>query len=220
MSKISSDILQDAIAAVLKASKTKSRKFLETVELQFGLKNYDPNKDARISGAIVLPEVPRPAFKVCIIGNQQHIDNSKAAGLESMSQDEIKLLNKDKKKVKSLCSKYHAFLASSTLIRQIPRLAGPGFNKAGKFPSVINPNDDVAAKVEECKATVKFALKSKKSLCLGVAVANVNMTPEQIMTNVILAINYFVGLLPKNWQQVKRVYIKSTMGPAQKIFGM
>ncbi len=33
---------------------------------------------------------------------------------------------------------YHAFLASESVIKQIPRLLGPGLNKAGKFPSPIN----------------------------------------------------------------------------------
>lgn len=33
---------------------------------------------------------------------------------------------------------YHAFLASDSVIKQIPRLLGPGLNKAGKFPTPIN----------------------------------------------------------------------------------
>ena len=37
-----------------------------------------------------------------------------------------------KKKVKSLAKKYDAFLASDTLIKQIPRLLGPGLNKVGE----------------------------------------------------------------------------------------
>ena len=37
-----------------------------------------------------------------------------------------------KKKVKSLAKKYDAFLASDTLIKQIPRLLGPGLNMVGE----------------------------------------------------------------------------------------
>ena len=46
-----------------------------------------------------------------------------------MSSDDLKKLNKDKKKVKKLAKSYDAFLASDTLIKQIPRLLGPGLNK-------------------------------------------------------------------------------------------
>ena len=46
-----------------------------------------------------------------------------------MSADDLKKLNKDKKKVKKLAKSYDAFMASDTLIKQIPRLLGPGLNK-------------------------------------------------------------------------------------------
>lgn len=42
----------------------KKRNFLETVELQIGLKNYDPQRDKRFSGTIKLPTVPRPGMAI------------------------------------------------------------------------------------------------------------------------------------------------------------
>ena len=42
----------------------KKRNFLETVELQIGLKNYDPQRDKRFSGTVKLPRVPRPGMSV------------------------------------------------------------------------------------------------------------------------------------------------------------
>ena len=49
-----------------------------------------------------------------------------------MDVEGLKKLNKNKKLVKKLAKKYHAFLASEAVIKQIPRLLGPGLNKAGK----------------------------------------------------------------------------------------
>jgi len=120
--------------------------------------------------------------------------------------------------VKQLANKYNAFLASADLIKQIPRILGPGLNKAGKFPAVLG-NENLVAKVEDQKAQVKFQLKSKKALCMGVAVANVNMTEEQVARNINQSVNFMVSLLKKNWQNVKRLYIKSTMGPVFRIYG-
>jgi len=51
-----------------------------------------------------------------------------------MGVEALKKMNKNKKLVKKLAKKYHAFLASEAIIKQIPRLLGPGLNKAGKFP--------------------------------------------------------------------------------------
>ena len=76
-----------------------------------------------------LKHIPRQKFRVCLLGDQQHIDEAKAAGIPAMSADDLKKLNKDKKKVKKLAAQYDAFLASDTLIKQIPRLLGPGLNK-------------------------------------------------------------------------------------------
>ena len=46
-----------------------------------------------------------------------------------MSADDLKKLNKNKKLIKKLARKYDAFVASDALIKQIPRLLGPGLSK-------------------------------------------------------------------------------------------
>eukprot|EP00823_Brevimastigomonas_motovehiculus_P008662 TRINITY_DN7_c0_g1_i1.p1 TRINITY_DN7_c0_g1~~TRINITY_DN7_c0_g1_i1.p1 ORF type:complete len:224 (-),score=64.73 TRINITY_DN7_c0_g1_i1:197-868(-) len=222
MSKISRETLSEAIQDMVKQCQTKKRGFTETVELQIALKNYDPQKDKRFSGVLRLPHVPRPKFSVCILGDAKHIDDCKAAKIPCLSADELQKIGgagKNKKAVKKLAQQYDSFLASATLIRRIPRLVGPGLNKAGKFPSVLNNNEEVSAKVEDQKASIKFQLKSKKALCMGVAVGHVAMSESELAQNITLAVNYLVSLLTKNWQQVKRLYIKSTMGPSHRIYG-
>lgn len=74
--------------------------------------------------------------------------------------------------------RYDAFLASQALIPQIPRFLGPGLNKAGKFPTLITHQDKIEDKILEVRSSVKFQLK--KVLCMGVAVANVEMTEAQV----------------------------------------
>merc|ERR1712086_1209760 len=68
----------------------------------------------------------------------------------------------------------------------------------------------LSSKVDEIKATIKFQLK--KVLCLNVAIGHCGMEQSQILENIKLAINFLVSLLKKNWQNVKVLYIKSTMG--------
>ena len=102
------------------------------------------------------------------------------------------------------------------MIKQIPRLLGPGLNKAGKFPTLVQQSEDLSTKVDEVKATIKFQLK--KVLCLNVAVGHCGMDPNAILENVKLSINFLVSLLKKNWQNVKSLNIKSTMGPPFRLF--
>merc|ERR1712038_970647 len=166
MSKVPKETLYECVQAVLSAATDKKRKFTETVDLQIGLKNYDPQKD--------------------------------------------------KSKVKKLAKSFDAFIASDTLIKQIPRLLGPGLNKAGKFPTLVTHNDDLRQKVDDLKATIKFQMK--KVLCLSVAVGNVAMSEDELVQNVHLAMNFLVSLLKKHWQNVKSLHIKSPMGPVQRLY--
>lgn len=54
-----------------------------------------------------------------------------------MSAEDLRKLNKNKKLIKKLARKYDAFVASEGLIKQIPRLLGPGLSK-GMFSSLLN----------------------------------------------------------------------------------
>lgn len=86
----------------------------------------------------------------------------------------------------------------------------PYTHPAGKFPTPVSHAEDLSAKLTEVKSTIKFQLK--KVLCLGVAIAHIDMTEDQITANVMLAINFLVSLLKKNWQNVGSLHIKSSMG--------
>lgn len=55
--------------------------------------------------------------------------------------------------------KYDVFLASDSLIKQIPRLLGPGLRRAGKFPTLLAHGDNIKTKADEIKATIRFQMK-------------------------------------------------------------
>ncbi|KAL1558232.1 60S ribosomal protein L10A [Salvia divinorum] len=214
--KLQSEVLRETITQIVSDAREKKRNFTETVELQIGLKNYDPQKDKRFSGSVRLPHIPRPKMKICMLGDAQHVEEAEKIGLESMDVEALKKLNKNKKLVKKLAKRYHAFLASEAVIKQIPRLLGPGLNKAGKFPTLVTHQESLESKVNETKATIKFQLK--KVLCMGVAVGNLDMEEKQLFQNIQMSVNFLVSLLKKNWQNVRCLYLKSTMGKPQRIF--
>merc|ERR1712100_189515 len=202
MGKLSVDGLRSSLKELQEGSQKKKRGFTETVELQIGLKNYDPQRDKRFSGSVKLPNMCKPGLVVCVLGDQAHCDEAKKLGVPFKDVEALKALNKNKKLVKKLAKSADAFLASDSVIRAIPRLLGPGLNKAAKIPTP--------------RSTIKFQLK--KVLCMAVAVGTVAMTEQQLMINIQLAVNYLVSLLKKNWQNVKCLYIKSTMGKSHRIY--
>ncbi|KAJ2553102.1 60S ribosomal protein L10A, partial [Coemansia sp. RSA 1836] len=215
-SKIQVSLVREEVRTLLAASVESKRKFVETVELQIGLKNYDPQRDKRFSGTIKLPNIPRPKMTVCLLGDAHDCDKAKEMEMPFRSADDLKKLNKNKKLIKKLAASHDAFLASETMIKQIPRLLGPGLHKAGKFPTPVSHGDDLAARADEIRATIKFQLK--KVLCLAVAIGNVTMTEDELLGNIMLAVNFLVSLLKKRWQNVKSLYIKSTMGKPHRLY--
>merc|ERR1712168_1769988 len=215
-SKVTRDTLYECVNSVLQGSQDKKRKFRETVELQIGLKNYDPQKDKRFSGTVKLKYIPKPKMRLCVLGDQMHIDEAKENGLPSMSADDLKKLNKDKKLVKKLAKKYDSLIASDSLIKQIPRLLGPGLNKAGKFPTMMTHSEKLQDKLEDIKGTIKFQMK--KVLCLSVAIGHVGMSEDDLAQNIFLGVNFLVSLLKKNWQNVRSLHVKSTMGKVQRLY--
>merc|ERR1712167_498122 len=216
MSKLQADALRETITKIKSDAAEKKRKFVESIELQIVLKNYDTQKDKRFAGSIKLPNIPRERLSCCVLGDAFHIDQAKANGIDCMDVEALKALNKDKKKVKKLANKYNFFLASGTIMKQIPRLLGPTMHKLGKFPTLLEKTDDMMDKITGIKSTVKFQLK--KVLTLGVACAHVEMTDQQIYANVQITVNFLISLLKKNWQNIKTLHVKSTMGSSTRIY--
>ena len=148
------------------------------------------------------------------------MDKCKAAGIDNIDADTLKKrinpADKKGRELKKWASKYRLLFISESLIKQLPKMGGPFFTRWGKFPTVILSGDDVKTKVEDGLSSIKFQLK--KVACLGVAVANDTFTDEQIRTNLNMSINYLVSLLKKGWNNVKSLYIRTTMGKAVKLY--
>lgn len=218
MSKIPDQKLKAYINTML--TERKERKFVETIDLQIGLKDYDPNKDKRFVGSVKLPHIPRPNLKVCVIADANHIDKCKAIGVDYIDADTLKLkINPADKKAKDLkkwARKYRLLFISDSLLRNLPKLGGPMFTKWGKFPLVLAQNDNIQNKIDEGKATIKFQLK--KVTNLANAIGHVKMDQEQIRQNLLMSVNFLVSLLKKGWNNVGSLTIRSTMGKPVKIY--
>lgn len=65
MSKINSEFLKKSITELV--TERKKRKFLETVELQVGLRDYDPEK--RFTGTVRLPHKVYSRVRVILFAN-------------------------------------------------------------------------------------------------------------------------------------------------------
>jgi large subunit ribosomal protein L10Ae len=218
MSKVTQAQIIDAIKEVLSKENNKDRKFTQSIELQIGLKDYDPQKDKRFAGTVRLPNIPRPNMKICLIGDAKHLEEAKAAGLdiECCDLDSLKKFNKEKKPIKRWAKKYQILIASDSVVKKIPVVLGPVLNRIGRFPQPVTHAEPLKNKIDDIRASVKFQLK--KVLCMACAVGNQSMTEDQLRQNITMAINFLVSLLKKGWNNVKGLVLKTTMGKPIRIY--
>ncbi|KAH8384513.1 hypothetical protein KR200_002244 [Drosophila serrata] len=214
-SKVSLDTLYNAVEYIIQDSQDNERNCLEVVELQIGLNNYNLNKEKCFHGTVLLNHIAVPQLKVCIFGDQQHCDEAKTLGIQCLDVDDLKKINKYPKLVKKMARNFHAFLASESLIKQIPILLGSGLTKAGKFLTPLSHKESMMTKIK-ILATKKPKMKNIE--CLSVNVGHIGMKVTELTQNLNISINFLVSLLKENWQNVRSLHIKSSMGIPQRIY--
>merc|ERR1719453_1424158 len=137
----------------------------------------------------------------------------KSAGIRSHSQPQRVCVREQRLSRPEAMSK----LNIDTLKKGIATVQEGSKEKPRKFLTLVQHSDNLENKITEIRSQVKFQLK--KVLCMGVAVGHVNMTPDEVRQNSLMAINFLVSLLKKNWNNVKRLHMKSTMGKPFTIYG-
>lgn len=207
----------EAVRCLKAFSRLSDRGFVETVDLQVHLINYDPSRDRRFCGSLELPFPLRKNWSICVIGNPLHCEEARKLGIVSQTTEDLAAFKKDKKKIKNFFKEFDMVFASGSIIRSIPRILGPRLNKMGKFPFPLEDDCLVSHKIEKQKKIAKFQLK--KSHELGVPVGHVDLTEDQLLQNILESVSFLTEeVLSKLWGNVGSLHIKSTMGPSLKIW--
>jgi large subunit ribosomal protein L10Ae len=195
--KINKALIADALKSMRENSKP--RKFTQSVELQLALKDYDPQKDKRFVGTVRLPNLPRPNLKICLIADEKHKTEAKEQGIDIdvTDLDTLKKFNKDKKLVKKWAKQYSLLIASDTVLKKIPVVVGPILNRIQMFPTMVNKNSPLILQVQDIRGSVKFQLR--KVTNMGCCAGREDMTDEQLVTNLMMCLNFLVSLLKKGW---------------------
>jgi len=214
-SKISHQGVQEACVNLLKNCAAKPRNFVQSIDIQIGLKDIDVNRDKRFNGQIVVPHATRKHFPVAVFGDMKLCEAATAVGLKSYDLEAMKAMKGMKKVIKKMVKSHKGFFSSPALLAQIPRLLGPSLNRAGKFPMVVAPGSDLLEKRDELSRTVKFQMK--KVLNMSATVGNTESSADELAENIVRACNYLVTLTKKGWNNIKSITVKSTMGAPIKL---
>jgi len=206
----------DAVEKILTESKKLNRKFKENIDIAVNLKNIDMNLPKnRIDAEIVLPHGRGRDAKIALFASGELALKSKKHVDLLIKPEEIEELSKDKKKLKKIAEEHDFFIAEAPLMPVIGKTLGTVLGPRGKMPKPVPPNADISTMVKNLRKTVK--LRSKSNTTFHTIVGNVDMPKEQIADNINTILTRLEGLLERGKMNIGSVYIKTTMGPSERI---
>lgn len=205
------------VTAVQKAlDSAKKRNFVETVELAINLRDVDLSiPKNRIQEDIVLPAGRGKILKICVIGGGELALKAKDVADLVISSDELGAFADDKKQAKKVANDIDYFIAEASLMAAVGKRLGTILGPRGKMPKPIAPGADPAQMIDQLRRSVTIRTKDKKTF--HVPVGTVEMSAEDIAENIDVVLGRVEGRLEKGRHNMSSAYVKTSMGPAEKV---
>ena len=214
MSKVTTEQIAKGIEQAL--TDRKKREFVESLDLQVMLRDYDPDKEKRFNSATTLNHNVKSSLKVCVIGTIGHVEEAKELGFEGTLVDDLKKFNNEPKLIKKWARKFDSILVTDSKNKDVTKLIGRYITSIGKLPVTITEREKVKDKVAEMLKTIRFRVKKVPWLAQSFGVDN--LSQDDLRQNLTKSINFLISLLPKGWQNIKTVHIKTTMGRPVQLY--
>ena len=205
------------VMAVQKALESaKKRNFTETVELAINLKDVDLSLPKnRIADDIVLPNGRGRKVRVCVIGGGELVQKAKDVADVTVTADELQTIADDKKQAKKLANSIDYFIAEAPMMALVGKRLGIVLGPRGKMPKPIAPGLDPTAMINGLRNSV--SVRTKDRMTFHAPVGTVEMTPEQIADNIEAILKRVELKLEKGRMNIASAYIKTTMGPSERL---
>lgn len=210
--------LDNIVTAVSEAqSKAKKRKFEEAMEVIVNLKGIDLKKGGKqLNVDVTLPHSTGEGVKVAIIGSGNFAFKARDSGAARIIEpDEIEQLDADKDAAKALAEEMDFFIAQADLMPLVGRVLGPYLGPRGKMPRPVPSDTDVGKLLSEFSSSVK--LRMRKNLVVQAKVGKRTMKPKLIAENIEAVMKSLESNLERGFQNIDKIFTKTTMGPPIKI---
>lgn len=204
----------------------KKRNFDESIDLIINLKDIDLNDPKqRIDKELILPY---PVAKdredqLCIIADGELLLQAKKMDVDTMSEDDLERLNQQEKRdKKKFVKKYDFFIVESrlmpTLARYLARFLGPRGKMPKPFPAgygIISSEEELENAIERYNRIVRIQVK--KTPIVQVKVGKKSMEMDKLFENIQTIVEYVVDQMPHKYNNIRSMYIKTTMGKPVKV---
>ena len=209
---------QKLVEAVKEAkARAKPRNFTQTVEMAVNLKDIDLKKpENRFKLEVVLPHGRGKEPKIAVIADGAVAEAAKKLGLDVISGEQLEEIAKSPREARKLAKRYDFFIAAAPLMPKIGKYLGRYLGPRNKMPQVVPPTmTNLEPIVNKLKRTVRIQLKNNP--VVHAPIGTEDMDDEKLAENAEAVLNAIINKLERGENQVKSVYVKTTMGPAVKV---
>jgi large subunit ribosomal protein L1 len=209
---------KNLLAAVQEVkSKSKERKFSQSIDLAINLQNIDMKKpEGRIQERIELPHSVGTELKVCVIATGGMALQAKKAGASLvLEKAALEAVVGDKKKQKDLAKNYDLFIAEAPLMPLVGKSLGASLGPRGKMPTPVPPNADIKGQIEKHQKMVLLRMRGQP--VLQCRIGNEAMKDEEIAENVQAVVRRIETKVKRGIKNFRSVYLKTSMGSSVKV---
>jgi len=210
--------MEEKITQAIKGAleNARERKFVESVDITFTIRDVDlKNPNNRIKEEIRLPSGRGKELKIAMFAAGEAATKAKGAGIHVFTPQEIEDFGGQKGKAKKMANSFDFFLSEVPHMGLIGRYLGIVLGPRGKMPRPVPPTLDPAAIAAGLKSTV--VVKSGDRMTFHAAIGTAKQSQEELVANAMAIYNRVISKLERGIGNIRSLYIKTSMGPAQRI---
>lgn len=209
---------QEILEAVKEAKEqSKPRNFTQSIDVIINIRDLDVNKpENRFDEEVALPNGRGKDIKVGVIGDGELAVQAKNAGVALvLSKEDLERLGKDRKEAKKTANSIDFFVAQADMMPLVGRFLGPILGPRKKMPKPVPASVKIDPILERLQRTVKVGVKTQPSI--QVLVGTQNMSDEALADNIEAVLAVLDRNLEKGRNQIKSMFIKTTMGSVVRV---
>mgnify|MGYP001355880026 FL=1 len=206
--------IQTAIQRALDESP--ERKFVESVEISFTLKDVDLKNPAnRIQEEVRLPSGRGKPIKISMFAGGEMATKAKAAGIDVIDPATIEDLGGNKQLARKVANKSDFFLAEIPHMGTVGRFLGVVLGPRGKMPRPVPPNVDPGMIATGLKDT--SVVRSRDRVTFHTAFGSREQGIDDLTANAVAIWDRVMSKLERGAGNIRSCYIKTSMGPSIKV---
>lgn len=212
------NMTQEVLEAVKEAKEqSKPRNFTQSVDMIVNIRDLDVKKpENRFNEEVTLPNGRGKEVKIGVIADGELIVQAKDAGVALViNKADLEELGKYRKAAKKAANSVDFFIAQADMMPLVGRFLGPILGPRNKMPKPVPASIKLDPLLERLQSTVKVGIKQQPAI--QIIVGSQDMSDEDLAENIETVLTVLDRHLDKGRNQIKSMFIKTTMGPIVRV---